>query len=101
MAAVNLPPLTFTFGPYRLDHETGQLHHADRIVSLQPRPLAVLRAFLEAGGSLVTKEDLIERVWDGAFIGYVMAHLLKTATSPNASPKSGSLCVRDSVAPIR
>src|SRR5215470_13117543 len=68
MAAVNLPPLTFTFGPYRLDHETGQLHHGDRIVSLQPRPLAVLLALLEAGGSLVTKEDLIERVWDGAFI---------------------------------
>jgi DNA-binding winged helix-turn-helix (wHTH) protein/TolB-like protein len=68
MAAVNLPPLTFTFGPYRLDHETGQLHQGDRIVSLQPRPLAVLRALLEAGGSLVTKEDLIERVWDGAFI---------------------------------
>jgi DNA-binding winged helix-turn-helix (wHTH) protein/TolB-like protein len=68
MATVNLPPLTFTFGPYRLDHETGQLHHGDRVVSLQPRPLAVLRALLEAGGSLVTKEDLVDRVWDGAFI---------------------------------
>jgi len=68
MATVNLPPLTYTFGPYRLDHETGQLHHGDRIVSLQPRPLAVLRVLLEAGGSLVTKEDLIDKVWNGAFI---------------------------------
>src|SRR6478609_1386948 len=66
--ATGLTPLTYIFGPYRLDSTTGQLHLGGHVVSLQPRPIAVLRALMDAAGNLVTKEELVQRVWDGAAI---------------------------------
>jgi DNA-binding winged helix-turn-helix (wHTH) protein/tetratricopeptide (TPR) repeat protein/TolB-like protein len=40
----------------------------DDVVSITPRALAVLRLLVERAGDLVTKEDLVARVWAGAFI---------------------------------
>ena len=56
------------FGPFRLETPNGMLLFNDRPVQIPPRALAVLRLLVENNGGLVTKEDLIEKVWSGAFI---------------------------------
>jgi TolB-like protein len=45
-----------------------QLLEGDAVVPLRRRPLAVLSVLAEAGGALVTKDELIARVWSGAVI---------------------------------
>jgi TolB-like protein/tetratricopeptide (TPR) repeat protein len=45
-----------------------QLLEGDAVVPLRRRPLAVLSVLAEAGGALVTKDELIARVWSGAII---------------------------------
>ena len=56
------------FGPYRLETPTGLLLLHEHVVQIPPRAQAVLRLLVEENGALVTKEDLIEKVWAGAFI---------------------------------
>jgi TolB-like protein len=51
-----------TLKPFR------QLLAGDTPVALRRRPLAVLSVLADAGGALVTKDELIERVWSGAAI---------------------------------
>ncbi len=52
----------FTLIPFR------QLLSNGTPVELRRRPLALLSVLAEAGGALVTKDELIERVWSGAIV---------------------------------
>ncbi len=45
-----------------------QLLEGDAAVPLRRRPLAVLSVLAQAGGALVTKDELIERIWSGAAV---------------------------------
>ena len=56
------------FGPFRLETSNELLIFNDRPIKIPPRAFAVLRLLAENSGALVTKEDLIEKVWGGAFI---------------------------------
>jgi DNA-binding winged helix-turn-helix (wHTH) protein/tetratricopeptide (TPR) repeat protein len=58
----------YRFGAFRLKSNTTLLTLNDRPVQIPPRAFAVLRVLVEEMGGLVTKEDLIQRVWGGAFI---------------------------------
>jgi len=73
------------FGPFRLETPNGMLLLNDRPVQIPPRALAVLRLLVATNGGLVTKEDLIEKVWSGAFIEE--SNITKSiADSPDSSP---------------
>lgn len=59
----------FAFGPFRFDARTGQLWRNGSEVRLTPRAAAVLRALSERALQIVTKQELVDRVWGGIAVG--------------------------------
>jgi TolB-like protein/Tfp pilus assembly protein PilF len=57
------------FGDVRFNVESGELHRDGRTTRLTPKAAAVLAALLEKAPGLVTKEELLNRVWDGRAVG--------------------------------
>ena len=56
------------FGDVRFNTHTGELHVHGRVARLTPKAAAVLTALLEGAPDLVTKEQLLNRVWSGRAI---------------------------------
>ncbi len=52
-------------GPLRLDRVEERLWRDGKLMPLGGKPLALLRAFMETPQTLLTKQDLVERVWSG------------------------------------
>lgn len=52
-------------GPFRLDRLDERLWRDGTPVVLRGRPFALLRAFMETPQTLLTKQDLVNRVWSG------------------------------------
>jgi len=57
-----------SFGSFRLLHTQRLLLNGDQPVRLGSRALELLIALLEQQGELVTKEDLMRRVWPNIFV---------------------------------
>ena len=57
-----------SFGPYRLDTDRLELWCGEEAVSVEPQVFGVLCCLVENRDRVVSKEELIERVWDGRFI---------------------------------
>jgi adenylate cyclase len=53
------------FGDVRFDTRSGEVHRDGSVAKLTPRAAAVLMALLERAPALLTKEDLLKRVWGG------------------------------------
>ena len=51
------------FGVFELDLKAGELHKNGQAVLLQEQPLQVLRMLVVAGGELVTREEIQDRLW--------------------------------------
>ena len=60
-------PLTF-FG-FRLDPLSGQLFHGTAVVPLTPKGFALLGYLAHSAGKLMSKQELLEAVWPGVFVG--------------------------------
>lgn len=56
------------FGRYAIDRQRRCLIKDGEVVPVGGRAFEVLRVLVEANGALVTKDALIERVWDGRFV---------------------------------
>jgi DNA-binding winged helix-turn-helix (wHTH) protein len=54
---------------FRLDVADGRLLREGQVVSLAPKEFDTLRLLVERHGRLVTKQDLLDRVWAGTFVG--------------------------------
>ena len=52
------------FGPYELDLSTGELCKLGRPVKLQPQPSRLLCLLVRQAGALVTREQIIQQLWD-------------------------------------
>ena len=52
-----------TFGPYRLDLDTGELFRSDVQVKVQPQPSKLLVMLVERAGELVTRDEIRRTVW--------------------------------------
>jgi adenylate cyclase len=65
--AATITPM-FQFQEYVLDVEQGQLRRADREIELRPKSFEVLRCLVESGGRLVSKDDLIKKVWPNVIV---------------------------------
>jgi len=61
------PP--FALGKANVDPATRQIEAAGRSETLEPRVMQVLVALARAGGSIVTRDELINRCWDGRIVG--------------------------------
>ncbi len=57
------PPDTYAFGPFRLDVAKLVLWREREVVPLPPKAIALLAALVRASGDVVTKDDLMARVW--------------------------------------
>ena len=52
-----------TFGPFRLNPESGELHRSGVAVRLQAQPSKLLILLVERAGELVTRDEIRRRVW--------------------------------------
>jgi len=59
------------FGPFELDVGSAELRHNGRKTLLHEQPFQVLLALLERPGELISREELVHRLWpDGTFVDY-------------------------------
>jgi DNA-binding winged helix-turn-helix (wHTH) protein/Flp pilus assembly protein TadD len=56
------------FGPFRLDAAKRVLWRGGQVVGLPPKALDVLIALAEQRGDVVTKDELLRRVWPDTFV---------------------------------
>ncbi|MBX7054702.1 MAG: winged helix-turn-helix domain-containing protein [Pyrinomonadaceae bacterium] len=63
-------PLTYEFGEFRLDARSQRLTRRDsgEAVSLTPRAVLLLKTLVCSKGRLLTKEELLDRVWAGSIV---------------------------------
>jgi TolB-like protein len=57
------------FGDVRFNIQSGELHRDGKTTSLTPKAAALLAALLARAPGLVTKKELLDRVWDGRAVG--------------------------------
>jgi predicted ATPase/DNA-binding winged helix-turn-helix (wHTH) protein len=58
-----------TFGPFRLDADTGSVWRDAEEIRLRPKSFAILRYLADRPHRLVTKEELLEGIWPGVAVG--------------------------------
>jgi DNA-binding winged helix-turn-helix (wHTH) protein/pimeloyl-ACP methyl ester carboxylesterase len=58
----------YGFGPFELDAHDRLLTCKGEVVALTPKALDTLLILVESGGHVVTKDELIERVWPDSFV---------------------------------
>src|SRR5436190_298517 len=63
-------PLTIRFDGWTLRRNVGELVRGEEKVRLQDQPLQVLNELLESPGELVTREQLIARLWPKGVVDY-------------------------------
>src|SRR3954471_6447623 len=68
MAQSQVGPHEISFGPFRLDRRCRRLMRGDVVIPLGSRAYTLLNTLLEAGGSTVAKNDLLDRVWPGQIV---------------------------------
>jgi DNA-binding winged helix-turn-helix (wHTH) protein len=62
------PPTEMSFGPFRLHPRQFLLLEGDKRVPLGSRALEILMVLLERAGELVSKQELMGRVWPNIFV---------------------------------
>ena len=62
-------PTEFSFGPFRLLPTQFLLLEGEQPVPLGSRALQILIVLLERPGELISKQDLMARVWPDVFVG--------------------------------
>jgi len=61
----------YRFGVFALDSRTGELSNGAKKTQLREQPLRLLLALLERPGDLVTREELVGRLWpDRTFVDF-------------------------------
>ena len=58
-----------TFAGFTLDGTSGHLYRGQEIVPLTPKAFAVLQYLASQAGRLVGKQELLDAVWPGVFVG--------------------------------
>ena len=62
------PPKCWEFHPFRLDKINALLWRNDQVVPLRPKSFATLCYLVEHHGQLVTKDKLLDNVWQGRYV---------------------------------
>ena len=60
--------MKYGFGEIRLDTERRELTRGDTVVHLEPQVFDLLCVLIENRDRVVTKDDLIEKVWNGRIV---------------------------------
>src|SRR5262245_48061964 len=59
----------FSLGPVRVNPPTRQVIIGTRQYTIEPRVMQVLSVLAKAHGGVVSREELIDRCWDGRIVG--------------------------------
>jgi DNA-binding winged helix-turn-helix (wHTH) protein len=60
--------MIYTFAGFELDLAAVELRADGNVVSLEPQVFALLVLLVENGDRLVSKDEVIEKVWDGRIV---------------------------------
>ena len=60
--------MIYQFGPFELDMATVELRDGDKVCNLEPQVFALLALLVENRERLVSKEEIIDKVWDGRVV---------------------------------
>ena len=86
-----------TFGPFTLEPAQRLLRRDDQVVKLPPKAMDLLLVLVGAAGSLVSKDELMARVWPDAHVH--SANLSVTVAALHTSLAcAGLACMRNSPA---
>lgn len=58
----------YEFGPFHLDARERVLRHGGRPVALAPKAFDTLLVLVERSGSIVAKDELMQRLWPDSFV---------------------------------
>jgi DNA-binding winged helix-turn-helix (wHTH) protein/tetratricopeptide (TPR) repeat protein len=65
------PSPIFTFGPFELDAQSGELRKQGLRIRLAEQPRSVLRLLLQRPGEVVSREEIQQRLWpEGTFVDF-------------------------------
>ena len=67
--------LVYTSGPWEVDLGRRELRSRGAPVALGNRAFEIVEVLAQAGGQLVTKDDLMDRIWPGAIVGDNTLHV--------------------------
>src|SRR5258705_2018514 len=73
------PPERHRFGPFELQPDKRRLLKDGAPVSLRPRAFDLLVALVDRAGYLVTKDELLDRVWPKAVVEEAALHVQMSA----------------------
>jgi TolB-like protein/DNA-binding winged helix-turn-helix (wHTH) protein len=60
--------MVYRFGPFELDLATVELRAGGKVVGLEPQVFALLALLVDNRERLVSKDEIIEKVWDGRIV---------------------------------
>src|ERR1700719_255192 len=60
--------MIYQFGPFELDVASVELRKGESRLNIEPQVFAVLALLIENRDRLVTKEEIIDKVWDGRVV---------------------------------
>src|ERR1700704_4087180 len=60
--------MIYQFGPFELDLATVELREGDKTRAMEPQVFALLALLVENRERLVSKDEIIEKVWDGRIV---------------------------------
>lgn len=84
---MNPPEVTYEFGPYAFEPAQWRLVRGQEVIQLPPKALATLHVLVASAGGLVTKQEILTRVWEGTFVeegnvAFYVAMLRKALSEP-------------------
>jgi len=85
------PNLVYACDPWEIDLGRRELRSRGTPVVLGQRAFEIVEALAQAGGQLVTKDDLMDRVWPGAIVGENTLHVHISAVRKALGPDRGML----------
>src|SRR5215813_9816210 len=65
---IKSPRHCYEFGPFRLDPSERQLLRAGQVMPLTPKVFDTLLLFVENNNLLLTKDEMIGRIWPDSFV---------------------------------
>src|SRR5258706_11629078 len=77
--ASSRPPEHYRFGPFALQPDNRRLLKDGVTISLRPRAFDLLVALVDRAGHLVTKDELLNRVWPKVVVEEAALHVQVSA----------------------
>src|SRR6185295_11335031 len=60
--------MIYRFDPFELDQEKVELRRGSEVVPLEPQVFALLHYLIEQRHRVVTKDEIVEKIWDGRIV---------------------------------